>query len=74
MDGFVGFMESGAGRLLRMVVGVGLMDVGIAFVGGFWGAVLVAVGVVFFLVGAFGICLLAPLFGYTLTGKHTPSA
>jgi hypothetical protein len=74
MSWFVDFMESGAGRLLRMVVGVALMDVGIAFVGGFWGGALVAVGVVFFAVGALGICLLAPLFGYTLTGKHTPTA
>jgi DUF2892 family protein len=74
MDGFVGFMQSAAGRLLRMVVGVVLIGVGIATVGGFWGAVLVAVGAVFFLVGALGICLVAPLFGFTLTGKRTPAA
>ena len=74
MGGFVNFMESGAGRLLRMVVGVGLIDVGITVVGGLWGVVLVALGAVFFLVGALGICLLAPLFGYTLTGKRIPTA
>jgi hypothetical protein len=74
MDGFVGFMQSAGGRLLRMVVGIALIGVGIATVGGFWGAVLVAIGVIFFLVGALGICLVAPLFGYTLTGKRTPAA
>jgi hypothetical protein len=74
MDGFVGFMQSAAGRLLRMIVGIALIGVGIAWVGGVWGAVVVALGAVFFLVGALGICLLAPFFGYTLTGKHIPTA
>ena len=74
MDGFVGFMQSAVGRLLRMVVGIVLIGLGIVTVGGVWGAVLVALGVVFFLVGALGICLLAPFFGYTLTGKRIPTA
>lgn len=74
MDGFVGFMQSAAGRLLRMVVGAVLIGVGIATVGGFWGAVLVALGAIFFLVGALGICLVAPFFGFTLTGKRIPTA
>jgi uncharacterized membrane protein YiaA len=73
MGGFVGFMQSAAGRLLRMVVGIALIGVGITTVG-FWGAVLVAIGTIFFLVGALGICLVAPLFGYTLTGKRAPVA
>jgi hypothetical protein len=72
MGGFVGFMESAFGRLLRIVAGIALIAVGLLVVPGtwgyVWGYVLAAVGVVFFFVGALGVCLLAPLFGYTLQG------
>jgi hypothetical protein len=68
MGGFVGFMESGAGRFLRMVAGFALILVGLFVVQGAWGLVLAAVGLVPLFSGLGGICLFAPLFGYTLQG------
>ncbi len=68
MGGFVGFMESEAGRFLRIVAGFALILVGLFVVQGAWGLVLAAVGLVPLLAGIAGICLFAPLFGYTLQG------
>jgi len=68
MGGFVGFMESGAGRLLRIVAGSALIVVGLLVVQGAWGLVLAAVGLVPLVAGIAGICLFAPIFGYTLQG------
>lgn len=70
MNGFVGFMQSAAGRLLRIVVGIALIALGVFAVGGAWGVVLAVVGAVPLIAGVVGICLFAPLFGYTLTGER----
>ncbi len=67
--GFVTFMQSAFGRLLRIVVGVALVVVGAVVVGGAWGTVIAIVGLVPLFAGLVGICLFAPFFGYTLTGK-----
>jgi hypothetical protein len=68
VDGFVEFMGSGAGRLLRIVVGFALIVVGLLFMPAPWGLVVAAIGLVPLLAGVVGICLIAPLFGYTLQG------
>jgi hypothetical protein len=68
MGSFVGFMESSFGRLLRIVAGVALLVVGLFFVQGVWGYVLAAVDLVPVVAGLGGICLFAPLVGYTLQG------
>jgi len=68
IGGFVGFMERGVGRLLRIVASVALTVVGLFVVQGAWGLVLAAVGLVPLLAGLVGICFFAPLFGYTLQG------
>jgi hypothetical protein len=68
MNGFVGFMQSWVGRLLRIVAGLALIGIGLFAVPGAWGYVLAAIGLVPLFAGSAGICLLAPLFGYTLTG------
>ncbi len=65
--GFVKFMSSTAGRVLRSVVGLALFGVGVAL-GGVW-LILAGVGVVFIAVGVFDVCLLAPLFKQPLSGK-----
>ncbi len=57
---FLHFMESTAGRALRASAGVILIAVGIAL-GGAW-LVLSVVGLVPLAAGAFGFCLLGPLF------------
>ena len=65
--GFVAFMSSTAGRATRVIAGVALIAVG-AVVGGGWLA-LAVVGVVFVAVGVFDVCLLAPLFKQSFSGK-----
>jgi len=65
--GFVGFMSSMAGRVTRAIAGVALVVVG-AVLGGGW-LVLALVGLVFVAVGAFDVCLLAPLFKQPFSGK-----
>jgi Protein of unknown function (DUF2892) len=78
MGAFVGFMQSAAGRLGRIVVGAALIVLGVVVVGGAWGIVLAVVGAVPLLAGLLGACLFAPLFGYTLSGtlvrRHTLSS
>jgi DUF2892 family protein len=68
MNGFVGFMQSWIGRLLRIVAGLALIGVGLFVMQGVWGYVVAAIGLIPLFAGAAGICLLAPLFGYTLSG------
>jgi len=66
MNGFVGLMQSWIGRLLRIVAGLALIAVGLFVMQGAWGYVVAAIGLVPLLAGIAGICLFAPLFGYTL--------
>ncbi|HLI25382.1 MAG TPA: YgaP-like transmembrane domain [Acidimicrobiales bacterium] len=56
---FLSFMSSGAGRLTRIVAGIGLIVAG-ALLGGGW-LVLIAVGAVPLAAGVFDFCLFAPL-------------
>jgi hypothetical protein len=58
---FVNFMNSTAGRAIRVLAGLALMAVGAA-VGGTTGVILAVVGLVPLAAGAFGLCLAAPLF------------
>jgi Protein of unknown function (DUF2892) len=69
MNGFVGFMQSWIGRLLRVVAGLALIAVGLFVMQGPWGYVVATIGLIPLFAGVVGICLLAPLFGYTLAGK-----
>jgi hypothetical protein len=68
MNGFVSFMQSWVGRLLRIVAGFALIAIGLVVVQGAWGYVVMTIGLIPLFTGSAGICLLAPLFGYTLTG------
>jgi hypothetical protein len=69
MNGVVGFLQSWVGRLLRIVAGFALMAIGLVVVQGAWGYVIAAIAFIPLIAGAAGICLLAPLFGYTLAGE-----
>ncbi len=61
------FLSSTAGRWTRSLVGVILVAAGLALGG--WGWALAAVGVVFVLVGAVDVCLIAPLARKPLRGE-----
>ena len=67
--GFVRFMQSWAGRLLRIGAGALLMWYGFTQIAGTAGTVLAVVGVVPIAAGVFNFCLLGPLFGVTLMGR-----
>lgn len=59
---FVSFMSSSAGRALRVVVGLALIIVGLAVVGGTGGVVMAAIGALPLATGVLGICLLGAIF------------
>ena len=60
------FLGSTAGRWTRAFVGTTLVVVGAGLGGGWWA--LAALGIVFVLVGALDVCLLAPLAGRPVRG------
>ncbi|MCL2419652.1 MAG: DUF2892 domain-containing protein [Conexibacteraceae bacterium] len=64
---FVRLMGTHAGRGGRIAAGAALIAAGIV-VGGVSGTILVIVGLVPLLAGAFNVCLVAPLFGLKLRG------
>jgi hypothetical protein len=68
MKGFFRFMAGSAGRTVRIVAGLILVAVGIWAVQGIGGWVLVIVGLVPLLAGAFDRCVFAPLFGLPFVG------
>lgn len=65
---FVDFMQSSIGRVLRIVVGLVLIALGLFVIGGPAGGVVAVIGLVPLLAGAFGICIVGPLFGADFRG------
>lgn len=61
-------LASTAGRVARIVAGIGLIAGGLLAVGGTAGIVLAAVGLVPLLAGAFDVCVFSALFGGPLSG------
>lgn len=57
------FMASTNGRIIRIVVGIVLIALGLAVVGGTGGIILAIVGLAPIGAGVFDICLIGPLFG-----------
>jgi len=70
MRGFVKFMVSKAGRILRIVLGLVLIVIG-EFLLPKTNYVLIIIGLIPLAAGVFDFCLLAPLFGYYLSGPKT---
>lgn len=68
--GFVKFMVTGTGRVVRIIAGVALVAVGLAVMGGTGGLILAVVGLVPLLAGLFDVCVFAPLFGLPFLGKQ----
>lgn len=60
---FVTFMNSTAGRGLRIVAGLALIIIGSAVVEGTGGLFLSLIGLAPLITGAAGVCLLSPLVG-----------
>ncbi len=70
--GFVNFMRSWAGRLLRITLGAVIVWFGLTRVGETAGTILALIGLVPIAAGVFNVCLLGPLFGVTLMGQPKP--
>ncbi len=69
--GFAKFMSSGMGRVLRIVAGLALVVLGIAFVNGTLGLILIVVGAIPLVAGVFDICIIGALFlGTPLKGAE----
>jgi hypothetical protein len=66
---FTTFMNSTAGRALRIVAGLALILIGLAVIGGTGGIVLALVGLVPLGAGVANVCLFGPLVGTDLHGN-----
>ncbi len=62
------FMQSSFGRLLRIVLGCELIGLGRFALGGVGGVIVAIIGLVPLIAGAFGVCLVGPLFGADFHG------
>lgn len=70
MDKFIGFMQSNDGRVVRVALGIVLLVFGAVALQPPVGYIVMFVGLVPLAAGLMGICLVGPLFGYTLTGDR----
>ena len=69
-DRFVMFMRGGSGRLARIALGLALLAVGLAVVGGTAGTVIAIFSAVPIASGVTGFCPLGPLFGVDFRGRE----
>jgi len=67
--GFVRFMQSWAGRVLRIAAGGVIVWYGLTQMTGTAGTVVTVLGFVPIAAGLFSVCLLGPLFGAPLRGQ-----
>ena len=72
--GFIHFMASTAGRMLRFVIGAVLILGGLGYVGGTAGTVLAVIGLIPLLAATFDLCLAAPLFKLPMSGRRIREA
>ena len=66
------FMSSAAGRLIRILAGMGLAWWGYSLSSTF-GWVIAVIGIVVLAAGIFNFCIFAPLFGMPLKGSEIRS-
>lgn len=65
------FLHSTTGRVLKVIVGIGLIAGGAMMLMNMqmWGWALIAVGALLLSVGTVNVCPLAPMFGGTFSGR-----
>lgn len=74
MNGFVTFMVSGTGRIVRISAGVALIAWAVLGLHGATALVVGVIGALPLLAGSLDVCLFAPLFGAPLSGPRIRSA
>jgi len=70
MNGFVQFMASTNGRIVRIVAGIILIVVGIVALQDAARIILVIIGLIPLAAGIFDLCLFAPLAGLPIQGPE----
>jgi len=68
-SGFAKFINSPAGRIARVVVGIGLIVWGYTQLNTGTGIVLIVIGLVPLAAGAFDLCLISALLGGPISGE-----
>jgi hypothetical protein len=68
MNGFVNFMASTTGRIVRIVAGIVLIAWGLLGLGSTTGIIVAIIGAVPLLAGVLDFCIFAPLFGRPFAG------
>ncbi len=68
MDALMPFLQSPFGRMLRVMLGLGVIMVGILFLEGTAGFLVAVIGLVPVFTALSGVCIICPLFGYTFEG------
>lgn len=69
-SGFARFINSPAGRVARVVAGLGLVSWGYTLRGSTTGIVLIIVGLVPLAAGVFDLCLISALLGGPMSGSR----
>ena len=69
-SGFAQFMSSAAGRILRVIAGLAIIYWGYTARATTTGTVLMIVGLVPLIAGAFNLCFFSPLLGGPLSGAR----
>jgi hypothetical protein len=69
-SGFARFVNSPAGRIARLVVGLGLVVCGYTQLHTGMGLVLIVIGLVPLVTGAFDLCLISALLGGPIRGAR----
>ena len=73
-SGFARFVNSSAGRITRLVVGIVLIAWGLTQLGTAMGIVLIIIGLIPLIAGAFDLCLISALLGGPISGKRIREA
>jgi hypothetical protein len=62
MNGLINFLQGSFGRVLRVVLGLALVYIGLALVGGTAGIIVAVIGLLPIAMGVWGPCLLGFIF------------
>ena len=67
-DVLMPFLQGPSGRMLRVMLGLGVIVVGILFLQGTAGFLVAVIGLIPIFTALSGVCVICPLFGYTFEG------